>query len=43
MKKAFSTLNTRIEETRNEDSGLTDSDYDDKEKSHFQFVETYWF
>ena len=43
MKKAFTTLNTRIEEMDNEDSYLTDSDDDHKEKSHFHFEETDWF
>ena len=42
-KKSFKTLNNRIEEMENEDSDLTDSDDDDKEKSHLQFDETYWF
>ena len=32
MKKAFTILNTRIEETDNEDSGLTNSEEDKKEK-----------
>ena len=40
MKKVFTTLNNIIEEMDNEDSDLTDSDDDDKEKSHFQFEET---
>ena len=40
MEKAFTTLNTRIEEIENEDSDLTDSDDDDKENPHFQFEET---
>ena len=37
MKRAFTTLNTIIEDMENEDSELTNSDYDDDEKSYFQF------
>ena len=40
-KNAFTTLNKRIEETENKDSDLNDPDGDGKEKSHFQFQETY--
>ena len=35
-------MNKRIEETENKDSDLNDPDDDGKEKSHFQFQETYW-
>ena len=37
IKKAFTTLNTRIEDIEHEDSGLTNSYEDDKEKLHFRF------
>ena len=37
MKKVFTTLNTIIKDMDNEDSYLTNSDEDDKEKFHFQF------
>ena len=43
MTKVFTTLNTKIEEIENEDSFLSDSDCDDKKKSHLQFGETEWF
>ena len=36
-------MDTKSEETENEYSDLTDSDYYDKEKSHFQFEEIDWF
>ena len=36
-------MNTRIEDMENKDSDFTNSDDDGKEKSHFQFEETYWF
>ena len=37
MEKSFTTLNARIEEMGNEESDLSNSDDDGKEKSHFQF------
>ena len=40
-KKSFTTLNTIIKEMENEDSDLNNPDDDGKEKSHFQFQETY--
>ena len=36
-------MNNIIEEMDNEDSELTDSDYDDEKKSHIQFEERDWF
>ena len=40
MKKSFTNLDTIIEYMENEDSELTDSDYDDEENSNFRFEET---
>ena len=37
MKDMFTTLNTIIEEMEHEDSDLTYSDEDNKQKSYFQF------
>ena len=43
MKKSFTSLNTRIEEMKNEDSDLINSYDEGEEKSKFQFEEIYWF
>ena len=43
FENSFTTFNTIIEEIENEESDLTDSDGDDKEKSQFKFEEAYLF